>query len=376
MFDDRNGVRVTAYTDATELGGAERALATLVRGLDDRIDLTVAGTDPAIVNLVAAGRDGARTRIVRAARGKSDVRGSLAHLRLMRELRPQVLHANLRNPWSCQYALAAGLLTRGVRTLAVQHAISPPQRRRQLWLNKLNLSRVDAQIAVSKATAQFLEQTLGEEPDTVRVIYDGVPDLSGTARPRVAEGPVVGYVGRLSPEKGVDVLLQAVRALPGVTVVLVGDGPERTRLERLGRELGIAPRMIMTGWQANSRPWLPSIDVLALPSRLEGLGMAAVEAMLAQRPVVASRVGGTPEVVVDGETGLLVPPEDPDALAGALGSLLGEPSRRERMGMCGREVALERFGVERMLRSYEAVYDELVLLSSRATRMAKTAIDS
>ena len=229
---------------------------------------------------------------------------------------------------------------------------------------------------MSKATAHFLERTLGAEADTVRVIYDGVADVSVTARPRVAEGPVVGYVGRLSPEKGVDVLLRAVSALPGVTVVLVGDGPDRRRLERLGRELGIAPRMIMSGWQADARPWLPGIDVLALPSRLEGLGMAAVEAMLAQRPVVASRVGGTPEVVADGETGLLVPPEDHDALAGALDSLLGDSSRRERMGMLGRKVALERFGVERMLRSYEAVYDELAFLNSRATRTAKTATDS
>jgi len=353
-------VRVAAYTDSNDLGGAEKALATLVRGLGDWIDVTVVGTDPAIVREVAAGRDRAETRIVRSVRSKWDLRGSVAHLRMMRELRPDVLHANLPTPWSCQYALSAALLTPGVRTLAVHHAIALPETQAQLRLNRLNLKRLDAHVAVSVASAAFVERVVGLGEGAVRVIYNGVPDVPVTAAPRVADGPVVGYVGRLAPEKGLDVLLRAIGSLPDVTTVLVGDGPDRPRLERLGRQLGVSDRICMPGWVKDPRPWYPGFDVLALPSRSEALGIAAIEAMLARLPVVASRVGGTPEVVVDGDTGILVPPDDHEALARGIRSLLAAPALRSKMGESGREIALRRFGLPPMLRSYESIYRELL----------------
>lgn len=353
-------MRVAAYTDSNDLGGAEKALASVVRGLGDWIDVTVVGTNPAIVREVAAGRDGAETRIVRSVRSKWDLRGSVAHLRMMRELRPDVLHANLPTPWSCQYALSAALLTPGVRTLGVQHAIAPPQTQTHLRLNRLNLKRLDAHVAVSVAAAAFVERVVGLGEEAVRVIYNGVPDVSVAAVPRVADGPVVGYVGRLAPEKGLDVLLRATGSLPDVTVVLVGDGPDRLRLESLGRELGVSDRVVMPGWVKDPGGWYPGFDVFALPSRSEALGIAAIEAMLATLPVVASRVGGTPEVVVDGDTGILVPPDDHEALAGGIRSLLASPALRSQMGDRGREIALQRFGLAPMLRSYESVYRELL----------------
>jgi glycosyltransferase involved in cell wall biosynthesis len=97
-----------------------------------------------------------------------------------------------------------------------------------------------------------------------------------------------------------------------------------------------------------------------MPSRLEALGLAMIEAMLASRPVVASSVGGIPEVVRDGETGILVPPDDPAVLADALRLMLGDRARRERMGTLGRRVAKETFGVSQMVRAYESVYGELL----------------
>jgi glycosyltransferase involved in cell wall biosynthesis len=356
----RGSVRVATYTDSSEMGGAEKALATLVRGLDDRIDLTVVGTNSAIVEEVAAGRDDAATRVVRPVIDKWDIGGSIAHLRLMRDLRPDVLHASIWQPWSCRYALSAAVLTPGVRTLAVHNVIPPSNRRPGEWHKQLSLRRLDAHVAVSEAGARVVEQAIGLGEGAVGVIYNGVADAAVTARPRVVEGPVVGYVGRLSPEKGLDVLLRAVRSLPEVTAILVGDGPDRHRLERLGSELGISSRVRMLGWQADPRPWFPGFDVFALPSRHEALGLAAVEAMLAELPVVASAVGGTPEVVADGDSGILVPPDDPDALAAALGSLLADQDRRQRMGLLGRKIARERFDLARMLREYESLYDELL----------------
>ena len=348
-----------AYTESSFLGGGEKALATLLRDLDHNIEVTVIGTDPAVVEAVAAERPSARIRMVQGVKNKRDAAGIAAQLRAIREVRPDVLHAN-GNAWSCQYALSAGVATRGVRTLAVHHAMIPPRNRRQVWLNRLKLKRLDGHVAVSRTGARSVEEMSGLASGSVRVIYNGVPDTPvAPLTPRV-DGPVIGSVGRLSFEKGHDVMLRALAALPDVTGVLVGDGPDRSRLEALARELALGDRLNMPGWRADPRPWLPTFDVFVMPSRLEALGLAMIEAMLASRPVVASSVGGIPEVVRDGETGILIPPDDPAALADALRLMLGDRARRERMGTLGRRVAKETFGVSQMVRSYESVYGELL----------------
>ena len=352
-------LHLLAYTDSTGFGGSEKALATLVGALRWRIDVTVAGNDPEIVEAVAAARESARTRIMGPVRSKWDLRGSFGVLRAVREIRPDVLHANLGHPWSCQYALTAGLLTRGVKTVAVQHAILPPRRRRQVWLNRLNLKRLDAHVAVSSASARMVEKMAGLEPGSMRVIYNGVADPSIEAVPRPAEGPVIGSVGRLSDEKGYDVLLRALVDLPAATAVLVGDGPAREQLERLAAELEVAPRVVLAGWQDDPWPWLPSVDVFVLPSRSEALPLSIIEAMLASRPVVATAVGGVAELVTDGETGRVVPPDDPRALADAIRPLMEDSGVAERMGRAGRKRALEMFSVEHMVDAYESLYAEL-----------------
>jgi len=352
-------MHIAAYTDSSEFGGAEKHLAALVQGLDEGARVTVLGTDPAIVERVATARPGATARLVRPVANKRDVRGIGAHLRAIRDLRPDLLHASLRHPWSCQYALSAGLLTPGVSTIAVHHAMLPPRNRRQVWLNRLNLRRLDAQVAVSSAGARFVEQFAGLAHGAVRVIHNGVSDSPVVARDRPVSGPIVGSVGRLSHEKGFDILLRAIPHLPEATLVLVGDGPDRIGLERMARELGVAERVRMVGWEDDPRPWLPAFDVFVMPSRMEALGLAIIEAMIASRPVVATRVGGIPEVVVDGETGLLVGAEEPAAIADAVHSLLADPAKRERLGAAGRDRALSSFGLRTMVDSYESLYDEL-----------------
>jgi glycosyltransferase involved in cell wall biosynthesis len=117
---------------------------------------------------------------------------------------------------------------------------------------------------------------------------------------------------------------------------------------------------LITGWVERARDYLPALDVVAMPSRFEGFPLAAVEAMLASRPLVATPVQSIPEAVEDGVTGLLVPPEDVGALAGAIAELLGDGSRREEMGKRGRALALERFTSRTMARSYEALYGRLL----------------
>jgi glycosyltransferase involved in cell wall biosynthesis len=349
-------VQLAVYSEQTFVGGGEQLLATLLSRLASGIEVTVVGTTPAVVDRIAAARPGSRTRVVRPVRSKHDVAGMSSLLRLVRELRPDVLQTN----GNCQYALAAGVLTPKVKTVAVHHIVEPPRSPGQLRRHRLTLRRVDAQVSVFAKGARMLERQLKLPEGTVRVIHNGVSDSPIESLARPVDGPLIGTIGRFAPQKGQDVLLHALNLLPGVTAVLVGDGPDRESLERMARDLGIETRVLLPGWAEDPRSWLPTFDVFVLPSRLEGLPLVIIEAMLASRPVVATSVDGVPEEVVDGRTGLLVPPDDPQALASAVQSLLEDPDRRARMGRKGRRLAKEGFNLEKMVSSYESLYDELL----------------
>ena len=205
----------------------------------------------------------------------------------------------------------------------------------------------------------MVEQAIGLPTGSVRTIYNGVPHSLPPPLARTRPGPVIGSLGRLVPQKSFDVLVRALPSLPRVTAVLVGDGPERVALESLASELGVADRLVVTGWSNNARAYLPTFDVFVLPSRLEGFPLAIVEAMLAALAVVASDVGSVAEAVHEGETGLLVPPDDAVELARALGVLLDDAELRRRMGDRGRIVAAERFTASAMARAFESLYDEI-----------------
>src|SRR5205085_203235 len=146
----------------------------------------------------------------------------------------------------------------------------------------------------------------------------------------------------------------------GAFALLVGDGPEKSALLERATAAGVADRVTVTGWRDDARDYLGALDVFVLPSRFEGFPQAIVEAMLAERAVVASDVGSVSDAVVHGETGLLVPPDDPAALADALRILRDDPDVRRELGRRGRVKALEEFSPSRMARAYEALYEEIV----------------
>ncbi|MEA2271016.1 MAG: hypothetical protein QOC64_3626, partial [Solirubrobacteraceae bacterium] len=188
-----------------------------------------------------------------------------------------------------------------------------------------------------------LADLLAHDPGcrSVRVMRRGVDprpfaDALDGAFPEIPGRPRVVFVGRLVTAKGVDTLVQAAARMrtPGAQVLLVGDGPERARVERSARRLGIGDRVHVTGFIAHER--VPSVfasaDLLVLPSRYEELGTVLIEAMQARLPVVASRVGGIPEVVEDGVTGLLVAPGEPAALAWAIDTVLADGELARRLG--------------------------------------------
>jgi glycosyltransferase involved in cell wall biosynthesis/peptidoglycan/xylan/chitin deacetylase (PgdA/CDA1 family) len=193
-------------------------------------------------------------------------------------------------------------------------------------------------------------------------------------------GGSIGAVARLAPEKGLDRLVEAFarvrNARPAAQLTLVGDGPERARLESLAARLGLGGSVIFTGRQENVRPWLAGFDVFALPSLTEGIPLALLEAMAVSVPVVASDVGGIPEVVNSPACGRLVPPGDPCALEQALTELLGNPGARDALGRAGAVRVRQAFSLRSMAAGYRAIYsdDSGGTLTRRAIRRTLQAM--
>ena len=177
------------------------------------------------------------------------------------------------------------------------------------------------------------------------------------------KAPVIGTAGRLVPIKGHRYLLSAFsqvrKALPQAILLLGGDGPLRKELEKQARQLRVSEGIRFLGWREDLGEIITLMDVFVLPSLNEGMGRVLVEAQLQGKPAVASRVGGIPDIVGEGETGLLVPPHDPDSLARAIMHLLSNPEVARRMGTHGKQKALANFSEKSAREKTKALYEEL-----------------
>jgi glycosyltransferase involved in cell wall biosynthesis len=353
-------IRVAAYTDASILGGAEQALGALVEHLGPHVDVTLLGAHRPVTTAIAARRAGTRFAIVPPIRHKTDVRTMLRFARVLAAARPDILQINLPTPWTCKHETLIGNLMPGVRTVLVEQLPVEPDGAWIRFVKRTLVRGVDAHVAVGERAAREVETQAGLRHGSIRTIESAVPEFQVERRQLARARPRIGTTVRLDRQKGLDVLLRALADVPGVDVEIVGDGPERATLEALAREVGVDDRVTFAGWSENAREWLGRWDAFVLPSRFEGLPLAILDAMLAELPVVASDVGSIGEAVADGRTGLLVPPDDPAALAGALRDVLADRERGRRMGRAGRAVAMERFTATAKARRYEALYEELL----------------
>ena len=229
--------------------------------------------------------------------------------------------------------------------------------------------RVDGVIAISEAIGKILRRA-GVDARRIRRISSGV-DAARFAPPsaHAHEVKTLGCIGVLEARKGQRFLLEAAAQLKARGLKLqyrfAGDGPLRAELESHAKRLGIGAEVSFLGFIADTAEFLAGVDLVAMPSLFEGLGVGALEAMAAGKPVIAARVGGLAESIIDGETGSLVPPGDAAALADAIGRLAQAPNLAAEMGRRGRERALRHFTLERTALQNEAYYYEL--LASRAS---------
>lgn len=225
-------------------------------------------------------------------------------------------------------------------------------------------------IAVSHAVTHDLIHRYGIRADRVVTIQNGIDATAfASQRPHASvleefgletEDRLIGIAGRMTSQKGHDLLFHALRRLvprfPRLRCLIIGDGPLEPWLKWQAQELGLTSHCIFTGARSDVADLLSVLDIAVLPSRSEGLPFVLLEAMALGKPVVATRVGGNAEVIEDGKTGLLTPPEDSDAIADAIAFLLAHPDEAARMGELGRQRVREQFSLKRMVTELEHVY--------------------
>jgi glycosyltransferase involved in cell wall biosynthesis len=200
-----------------------------------------------------------------------------------------------------------------------------------------------------------------------RVIYPGVAvprDYPPALRRRAASEIILGTAGRLIELKGLEYLLHAMATLrgefPGLRMEIAGSGPQRAKLEQMVEHLGLPGHVKFLGWVDDLNTVLPRWDIFVMPSLEEGFGISALDAMAAGLPVVATRVGGVPELIEDGRTGWLVAPRDAEALASRLRLLVGNPEQRFNLGAAGFAHVRDHFSAAQMTENFAQLYDELL----------------
>jgi len=287
---------------------------------------------------------------------------------LARRHHAQVLHCHQYSAFV--YGHIASVLT-GASVVFTEHgrlSDHPPSAKRQL------VNPVLGRLGVSMyAVSEHLRDHMAAEGlpcSRIGVIHNGIdpgpiPEAEARARARAtlalpADALVVGTAARLEPVKDLETLLRAIQSLraqtPDVRLVIFGDGPERAALEAQARSQGIAESVLFAGHRQDVRALLPALDIFVNCSVSEGISLTILEAMAAALPVVATAVGGTPEVVVPGVTGTLVPAREPGQLAAALSEIAESAPLRTRFGMEGRRRVIEDFHIDRMVDAYVAQY--------------------
>jgi glycosyltransferase involved in cell wall biosynthesis len=368
-------MRVVHVSKIAGIAGAESHLLTLLPGLASR------GIEVSMLVLENPARPADAFCTAMAALGVPVQRIALRwHLdpgavgrtaRCLRALNPDIVHTHLIHG-DLYGQLAAGQA--GVRhTISSRHNDNPFRRNPILKAaNRLAMRRAAHVVAISEALAHFVQSVEGIDASRIVTIRYGLeprafpPEARSDARQQLGldgHSPVVGFFGRLIHQKGVDVLLDAFQQVwqrsPSVRLVIVGDGNRRASLEHQAHTLGLDEAVTFTGWVNEAHRLMPACEVVVMPSRWEGFGLVALEAMSAARPLIASRVSALPEIVADGQTGILVPPEDPSALADAIQSLLSDPERALSMGQAGYDRLCACFSAGKMVQDTLSVYQDI-----------------
>jgi glycosyltransferase involved in cell wall biosynthesis len=369
---------IVYFSDAPWFGGAEKYLLLLASGLnrDEFSPELVMNRNPALASFASA-MAGAGIPVHEVSldlpRSPAGIPGFIS---LLRRLRPSILHCNLPGPWGAQYSLVAPL----ARLAGVRHVVTtehlpmvPPFAKGRL-LRGFGSRWVECVITVSENNVDYLVKGHAVPRRKIRVVRIGIPEPVRGASARVREGLGIpaddllcAMIGSIEERKGHAAAFEAIAAIPdGVQLLVAGTGPEERALRDRAAGLGLERRVHFLGYRDDVDAILAECDALLITSTLEATPYVIIEAMAAGRPVVAGNVYGVPELVRDGETGILVDPRDVREIARAISVLAESHDRRARMGAAGRKRYEQMFRIERCVGETQSIYRDLLSTDSKS----------
>lgn len=355
-------------------GGAEQVISNLAASLDPaKYRGVLCVFRPGWLQERSQAR-GVPTYVI-PTQGMTDWRWAFRFRDLLKDEHVDLIHAHEFDANVQGAAVAVHLGIPLVATVHGKHYFWEKLRRRLAyrWV-----SRRATMVAVSEDLKRFIVEKVGVSSDRITVLYNGVDvppipvlaDIEACRREMNLQGTdrVVGVVGNLYPVKGhqylIDAIPEVLKKYPDTSFVFAGRGQLETALKQQVNRLGLGTRVHFLGLRQDIPRILALLDVFVLPSLSEGLSMAILEAMMAGKPVIVTRVGGNPEIVLEGETGFLVPPKDSPALAASLIALLKNRHLASEFGENGKRRAERQFSLQTMVSSYQALYDERLRIES------------
>lgn len=374
-------IRLLTVTSALCIGGAERVAGCLTERVDNRIFVAAAcylkERGPVGDQMMCTGVD--VIPVPGLSPGRRDYFTSAGLRRLIRTRRIQIIHTH--DIHSLVDGAICRLTTPGLRHIHTFHYGNYPERdRTQRILESVCWRVPDALISVGHRQAAAIRELYGVPEHRLRVIWNGVDDqprppqrfpLFCDVKPGV---PIIASISTMIRQKGLEFLLEAAALLrqsgDSFVLLVTGDGALRSELVELAARLGLTEHVRFLGWVPDAaRQVLPVCDVFVQSSLWEAMSIVVLEAMAASKPMVVTSVGENPHVVVQGESGLIVPPADPTALAEALRLLLRDPLRRAALGREARRHYEQRFRVEHMVAEYQRLYFEILGVPEPAARL-------
>jgi glycosyltransferase involved in cell wall biosynthesis len=366
--------RVVHVVRSLEVGGLERLVSELVleRGTSQTSVVCLTRLGSLGERLLA---EGGEVHVLENRDGGA--RALLEMRQFLRRWQPDVVHCH--NMFAHLYGGLAARLAGRIPVVLTKHGMILPAGGLGAHVNRW-LVKQTAVVGVSEPICELMRQWLPRHAD-VRHIPNGVR-LDGLLRASPAsdrppsasperQGYVFGMVCRLAPQKDFETLLAAfadiVREEPSARLVIVGDGPVRREISATVDRLGLSPHVALLGERQDVAALLPTFDAFVLSSHQEGIPMTILEAMAAGLPVIATAVGGVPSMVVDGETGRLVPPRSPTTLKAAMSEAIRAPEQARQRGLAGRTRVEQEFDLRRVVARYEEVYVGLCGSSSPVT---------
>jgi glycosyltransferase involved in cell wall biosynthesis len=370
MVDSKKTVRILHVTFNMGFGGTEQVIRQLITNLNlARFECEIACIDGEIGAIGQALKAEHGIKIHSRQRAAGLDPGTIFWLRkLIKAGSFDIVHCHQYSPYAYGWFAHWGT---GARVVFTEHGRFHPDqyRRKAKYINPFIARTTHKLVAISAATRDALVEYEYLPRGRISVIYNGIAPISIDeerrsalkAELRIEPGEtVIGTVARLDAVKNQALILKALRALLDqnfrVRLILVGDGPERKNLEKLTTNLKLEESVIFTGFQSQPADYLSLMDIFLLPSFTEGTSMTLLEAMSLGIPAVATRVGGTPEIVADGETGLLIESDDLPGFTSAIHLLLEQPNKLSNMAQQAKRCFEERFSAQQMVEQYEHCY--------------------